>query len=475
MREAAKYFKMSADQDYLEGQVHYGYCLYNGEGVVKNYAEAAIYFRIAAEYGSVTGLYNYGNCLYEGHGVSLNLSEAATCFKIAADQGHAGAQCNYGICLEKGEGVCADLVQAAKYYKMSADQGHPYGQNHYALCLERGEGVTKNLIEAAKYYKQAMKQGNKHAREAFHRCVEITVWGMIMNFSDCEIEQRLGKGRFGPTDLAKRDKTEERFALKFFEVCQRFRRNRFMREGSFLRSVRHPCVSRIVGWCLPDSASPEARIATVYLPHGSLEDLLSRIRKNGPPSFWTHSKISTTIVGILLGMKYLHSRNIVHGALSPSNILLDENYMVKISDYGLCKLWRSGIMMVRENISIYAAPEMFSSGKITRKSDVFSFGLILYELLTGKSVFPRDASVVRNAQLHESPIRPEIPAFVARVTARLIERCWAKDPEVRPSFRDIYDNLSENYFPFFKDVPRSVIEDFVTEMVRREDHPTKYE
>jgi serine/threonine protein kinase len=96
--------------------------------------------------------------------------------------------------------------------------------------------------------------------------------------------------------------------------------------------------------------------------------------------------------------------------------------------------------------------------------DVFAFGLILYEMLVGQSVFPKDKALARICELHHQRYRPNIPNSVSRLVANVIQRCWAHDPNDRPDFEEIFSTLEGSWFPFFKDVSGEVIEKFMSMM-----------
>jgi TPR repeat protein len=157
-REAARLFRIAADQGHARAQ-HELACRYDeGEGVPQNHSEAARYYRLAADQGHADAQNNIAVCYARGEGVPQNDSEAARYYRLAADQGHAMAQCNTAIYLAKGEGVPQDLSEAARYYRLAADQGHDMAQCHTAICYVKGEGVPQDLGEAARFYRLAADQ-----------------------------------------------------------------------------------------------------------------------------------------------------------------------------------------------------------------------------------------------------------------------------------------------------------------------------
>jgi serine/threonine protein kinase len=179
--------------------------------------------------------------------------------------------------------------------------------------------------------------------------------------------------------------------------------------------------------------------------------------------FWTRENISVMIVGIIIGMKYIHSQGIMHRDLKPGNILLDENYRIRICDFGTARFEGCGTVTSNMVGTLrYMAPEMFEEDPPTSKVDVFAFGLILYEILVGESVFPKNMAIAPIVRLHVRGFRPRIPESVSPIVASVIEKCWSVNPRNRPSFEEIFNELREAQFPFFRDVDSGVIDEFIS-------------
>ncbi|KAI8545107.1 hypothetical protein RHMOL_Rhmol07G0017000 [Rhododendron molle] len=163
----------------------------------------------------------------------------------------------------------------------------------------------------------------------------------------------------------------------------------FQQEVHVLSKLRHPNLVTLVGAC------PESFILVYeYLPNGSLEDRLCCKDKSPPLSWKKRIRIATELCSALI---YLHSCNpssIVHGDLKPANILLDSNYVSKLSDFGICRILNQNefssnntavcwITSPRGTFT-YIDPSFVATGELTPKSDVYSFGIVLLRLLTGR-------------------------------------------------------------------------------------------
>jgi hypothetical protein len=158
---------------------------------------------------------------------------------------------------------------------------------------------------------------------------------------------------------------------------------------------------------------------------------------------------------------------------------LDWNWNVRIADFGH-SFWVKECENPSFNCpdadfkspsldSRYLAPECYNSGPYLQLSDVFSFGLIVYELLTGEPAFSEDLSQNQIAfKIAVKNERPVIPAFILPSTQDLITTCWATEPGDRPTFDDIVDQLKEMNFKVIKNVNSSTIWKFVNEIEKCE-------
>ncbi|KAG6663514.1 hypothetical protein CIPAW_02G031300 [Carya illinoinensis] len=218
----------------------------------------------------------------------------------------------------------------------------------------------------------------------------------------------------------------------------------FQTEVGVLGEWRHPNLVKLIGSC------PEAfALIYEYLPNGSLEDRLKCKAKSPPLSWQTRLRIAIDLCSILV---YLHSstrpRTIVHGDLKPANILLDSNFVCKLSDFGICRVL-SRDQTSSDSVTLsyntvpkgtlpYLDPEFLQSGILTVKSDVYSFGIILLQLLTGKSPPYSIVDEVNSALLadkFESLLDPSAgrwPFEVAQPLAKLALLCSHKNRRRRP-------------------------------------------
>jgi serine/threonine protein kinase len=176
-------------------------------------------------------------------------------------------------------------------------------------------------------------------------------------------------------------------------------------------------------------------------------------------------------------MRYLHSRGIIHRDLKPANVLLDWDWIVRIGDFSDSHMADEyGRALPHESDRFerlhlnprYAAPERFEN-ELTLKSDVFSFGMILCELLSGQPGFPLNLGPYEFMKMIViDRARPDIPDFVGEEVKRLIGDCWKQKPGKRPSFEDILERLEEMDFRITAGVDSAKVGRFVRAVKTRE-------
>jgi serine/threonine protein kinase len=171
-----------------------------------------------------------------------------------------------------------------------------------------------------------------------------------------------------------------------------------------------------------------------------------------------------------MGMRYVHAQDILHRDLKPSNILLDKDWRAKISDFGLSRpISADGPPTENTGTVCYAAPEQLSpNSPHTTKTDVFSFGLVLYEIISGAPVFARDEpwmNIVRRLRSRQFPVVLET---FGSLMQSLIPRCWSNDPQNRPSFQDILTEFQAADFRILPSVDQDLLKKSVDEVLEWE-------
>jgi serine/threonine protein kinase len=247
----------------------------------------------------------------------------------------------------------------------------------------------------------------------------------------------VGLGGSSTVSSEKNEETGEETAVKRF-FSEAFDQTRFIREVETLVQLNHPCVLRIYGWKLPIKQEP-AEIRTGLAVNGSLKDIMEKVGYGTHIPFWNPTGKGILICGIALGMRFIHSKGIIHADLKPSNVLVNGRGEALISDFGLSRFECNDYTLTPEGGTVnYAAPELFQEGAIpTRQLDVYAFGLLLYEILTGLAVFPSSEYTFPIVRQILSGEMPAVPDECGSMMQDLIPRCWRIAPETRPTFDDV--------------------------------------
>lgn len=264
---------------------------------------------------------------------------------------------------------------------------------------------------------------------------------MIVNLNNFKIVDALEEGSFGPVLMIQENKTHRLFTAQISksECKSKHDQKHFNQEIQSLLNISNPFILSIYGINSKNFRNEYfPTIITEYMPNGSLNKLITDNED------FPLSKKYLILLGIAEGMKYLHSQNIVHGNLNPTNILLDQDYCPYISDYGLYKITKKLESSI-SNIGspIYMAPEVFSDSQYSNKSDVYSFSILAYELLTGSFPFQKVQTVYRLQRSIVKGKRPRISLILDETMQLLLTKCWAVEPENRPDFNEICETLKK--------------------------------
>lgn len=181
-------------------------------------------------------------------------------------------------------------------------------------------------------------------------------------------------------------------------------------------------------------------IITEYLAGGSLRKYLHQQEPYSLPL----NLILKLALDIAHGMQYLHSQGILHRDLKSENILLGEDMCAKVADFGIsCLESQCGSAKGFTGTYRWMAPEMIKEKHHTRKVDVYSFGIVLWELLTALTPFDSMTPEQAAFAVCQKNARPPLPSTCPVAFRRLIKRCWSSNPNKRPHFDEIVDILED--------------------------------
>lgn len=227
-----------------------------------------------------------------------------------------------------------------------------------------------------------------------HQDVDGTLVGNIKNFSYNELRSatdnfdssnKIGRGGFG-TVYKGTLKDGKQVAVKSLAVGSKQGVREFITEITTISNVRHPNLVELIGCCVHG----HSRILVYeYVENNSLDRALLGPKRTNIKLDW--ARRSAICMGTARGLAFLHEElvpHIVHRDIKASNILLNEDFIPKIGDFGLAKLFPDDITHISTRIAGttgYLAPEYAMGGQLTMKADVYSFGVLILEIISGRS------------------------------------------------------------------------------------------
>eukprot|EP00026_Physarum_polycephalum_P005313 Phypoly_transcript_05345.p1 GENE.Phypoly_transcript_05345~~Phypoly_transcript_05345.p1 ORF type:complete len:610 (-),score=59.52 Phypoly_transcript_05345:54-1883(-) len=309
-------------------------------------------------------------------------------------------------------------------------------------------GGSVILVVAAGYI-YAKRNTNKSARfvDEQSRLInseKFKKYGSLhpIDISEILISQRIGRGSCaevymgvwrGTTVAIKKAKVFADDDEEFFtELAQ---------EAEIMSALRHPNVLQFLGTA---SSPPELVIVMEFMSRGSLYRIIHDKSIELP---WT--RIKHMALDIAKGMNYLHCSDpiIIHRDLKSHNLLVDEHFKVKVCDFGLSTMVKRHLdkftAMTPVGTPCWTAPEVLRNEPYTERADVFSFGVVMWELVTREDPYHGMPTFQIVIAVGQHNMRPIIPPNVSPTLTALITQCWSEDPSLRPPFSEIVNRLEK--------------------------------
>lgn len=257
-----------------------------------------------------------------------------------------------------------------------------------------------------------------------------------------ELEELIGGGGMADVYKAKDCLLNRPVAVKILH--EEFKQDKefidkFQREAQAAARLSHPNIVNIYDVGVADG---DHYIVMEYVPGRTLKD---RIRQEGHLSVSESLRVAREIAEALA---HAHANNLVHCDIKPHNILMMADGHAKVADFGIARAVTESTMTYSGNVigSVhYFSPEQAKGTMITPKSDVYSLGVVLYEMLTGKLPFTGDNPVsiaVKHLQEEPVPVRQIDPAIPPVVEA-IVSKAMSKDPAMRPTSAELVQDISQ--------------------------------
>ncbi|KAM6902174.1 tyrosine-protein kinase ABL1 isoform 1-T1 [Xenentodon cancila] len=267
-----------------------------------------------------------------------------------------------------------------------------------------------------------------------------TIYGVSPNYDKWEMERtditmkhKLGGGQYGEVYEGVWKKYNLTVAVKTLKE-DTMEVEEFLKEAAVMKEIKHPNLVQLLGVC---TREPPFYIITEFMTHGNLLDYLrecNREEVNAVVLLYMATQISSA-------MEYLEKKNFIHRDLAARNCLVGENHLVKVADFGLSRLMTGDTYTAHAGAKFpikWTAPESLAYNKFSIKSDVWAFGVLLWEIATyGMSPYPGiDLSQVY--ELLERDYRMDRPEGCPEKVYELMTACWRWNPAERPSFAETH-------------------------------------
>ncbi|XP_030543593.1 LEAF RUST 10 DISEASE-RESISTANCE LOCUS RECEPTOR-LIKE PROTEIN KINASE-like 1.2 isoform X1 [Rhodamnia argentea] len=383
---------------------------------------------------------------------------------------------------ERSGGKCGFDHESYHFQCYCPDRPHAAvcrtGNNYAALKIGVGSGVGAlasiflcSCIYMIHYKRRHpfLKLRSRQASSGSSLKADIEVGNVLFEvpiFTNGELEEatnyfdsarELGDGGYGTVYHGKLRDGREVAVKRLYEHNYR-RVKQFMTEVQILTRLRHKYLVSLYG--CTSQHSRELLLVYEYIPNGTVADHLHGKRAQQDPLLWP-TRISIAIE-TATALAYLHASDIIHRDVKTNNILLDNNFSVKVADFGLSRLFPNDVSHVStapQGTPGYVDPEYHQCYQLTEKSDVYSFGVVLVELISSMPAvdISRDRHEINLANLATSKIQkhafhelidpnlgfesdPEINRMIMAV-AELAFRCLQQDKDMRPSMETVLEEL----------------------------------
>ncbi|XP_072515867.1 megakaryocyte-associated tyrosine-protein kinase [Salminus brasiliensis] len=294
---------------------------------------------------------------------------------------------------------------------------------HFYNLIDMVEFYSKNKgAIATTLQKPKQKEGTKSASMQLYKT------GWLLDLSSITLGERIGEGEFGA--VYEGEYMGRKVAVK--NIKSDVTAQAFLDETLVMTKLQHKNLVQLLGVILHNGLY----IVTEFMAKGNLANYL---RSRGR-SVITTVQLLHYALEVCEGMEYLECKKLVHRDLAARNILLSEENVAKVSDFGLAKVDTQAFDNTKLPVK-WTAPEGLKNMKITTRSDVWSYGVLLWEIFSyGMQPYPK-MSLKEVKEQVEQGYRMEAPEKCPPEVISLMKACWEKEPKMRPPFHKLREHL----------------------------------
>eukprot|EP01101_Sappina_pedata_P013016 TRINITY_DN9327_c0_g1_i1.p1 TRINITY_DN9327_c0_g1~~TRINITY_DN9327_c0_g1_i1.p1 ORF type:complete len:1050 (-),score=229.93 TRINITY_DN9327_c0_g1_i1:59-3151(-) len=298
--------------------------------------------------------------------------------------------------------------------------------------IELRKSLTMSGKKAAKLSTKHKSDNDKYFDARMHEVQSQLDSRSEIDFTQLQMGPMLGEGAFGIVYRAELWGMDVA-VKKIKESSNLFPIAELTNEIALLKTLRHPNCVLFLGF----TRTPNFCIVTEFMPRGCLYDLL-----HNPLCRLSSQNIMKVASSVALGMNYLHTQfpPITHRDLKSANILVDDNWTIKVADYGISSFKKRMDNEFYSGTAAWQAPEVTDRVYLP-ESDVYSYGVLLWELISRKIPFEGVPTMEIVDRVKQGE-RPDISQLAKGTLQSLIQDCWRQDPKGRPSFSGITKRLS---------------------------------